>query len=163
MEYNGYNKLGSKSLKVMLISYSMYIIVIYTILLIGLTIFKYKYELIGNFYKYIIVILGVLLVFTELLMIVETLLHYRKYMFKITEYGIIIKSGIFEKSKEFIPYNIIKNIEIKQGPIMRKYNLSNIELNKINYSSTLKYINSNEVYQIKDKIICNKEKYMEKT
>ncbi|MBF0713996.1 PH domain-containing protein [Gemella sp. GH3] len=81
-------------------------------------------------------------------------------MFKITEYGITIKSGIFGDIKEFIPYNTIKSIEINNGPIMRKYNFSNIELNKINYSSTLKYINSDIVNDIKNKIVYNKDKYM---
>lgn len=90
---------------------------------------------------------------------IKTKIYYRNYSYQVYHDEIIIQKGVFVKKKIVIPYNIIQNVEISSGPIMRYYKFSNIQIATIGGVKTIDYINNDISTDLKNKIINNKNRY----
>lgn len=86
-------------------------------------------------------------------------LYQKYYSYSFTKEAIIITSGIFSKNKDYIPYHIIQNIDVATGPIMRKYNYSNLKLHLIRGYASINYIKNDRIEAIKQSILDNKNQY----
>jgi membrane protein YdbS with pleckstrin-like domain len=53
---------------------------------------------------------------------------FKNFSYELDNKGVVINSGIITKSRKFIPYNKIQNLEIISGFIERRYGLSTIQL-----------------------------------
>ncbi|MEO0262868.1 MAG: PH domain-containing protein [candidate division WOR-3 bacterium] len=59
---------------------------------------------------------------------------YESISYKLTEDEIIMKRGVWFKKKSIVPYLKITNIDITQGPLLRKFGLANIHIQTAGYS-----------------------------
>lgn len=55
-------------------------------------------------------------------------LEYKQWSYKITDTSICYNHGIYVKKFTAIPISRIQHLEIKQGPVLKHYNLSNIQI-----------------------------------
>lgn len=90
---------------------------------------------------------------------VVTKIMQKNYSYTLDKDGVIIQEGVFVKSKSYIPYNIIQNVDITSNFIMRKYNFSTIKIVAINVSENIKYIDSEISKNLKAEILENKNRY----
>lgn len=88
-----------------------------------------------------------------------TKLERDSYSYSLTDTTLIIQEGVFFKSRTIIPYNIIQNIDIERGPIMRKYNFSNIKVSSIATTEVIKFIKDDIAEEIKKQLVDNKNRY----
>jgi membrane protein YdbS with pleckstrin-like domain len=53
---------------------------------------------------------------------------FENFSYDLDDKGVVINSGVITKSRKFIPYNKIQNLEIISGFIERRYGLSTLQL-----------------------------------
>ena len=53
---------------------------------------------------------------------------FENFSYDLDNKGVVINSGVITKSRKFIPYNKIQNLEIISGFLERRYGLSTIQL-----------------------------------
>ncbi len=55
-------------------------------------------------------------------------LTYNNYSYNFTEDAVVIHKGVIIKTKTHIPYERIQNIDVRQGPILRAFNLNSVHI-----------------------------------
>lgn len=61
---------------------------------------------------------------------------YDSISYKLTEDEIVMKRGVWFKKKGIVPYVKITNIDITQGPLLRRFGLANIHIQTAGYSGS---------------------------
>lgn len=132
--------------------------IVFLILQVGLFVFL---SIFNNNYKFLLnIIWGVILFVTYIAFYFwKTKLYVANYSYSINDEEIIIQEGYLSKEKTYIPYNIIQNVDINNGPIMRKYAYSHITIKVMSNEYHLKYIKNEIAEDIKNAILDNKNKY----
>ncbi|MBU0278333.1 MULTISPECIES: PH domain-containing protein [unclassified Gemella] len=152
-------ELDKESLKVIRIGnfiplavYSLIIFSVFTYLIISnkISVINFKNFLIIYFVLNLLIIAYIL---------IETNVFCKIYSYTISNEGIIIVSGVFIKSKIFIPYNIIQSVDINKGPIIRKFGYSNIDIKTLKENIEIYYIKNENLEKIKEQILNNKNLY----
>lgn len=59
---------------------------------------------------------------------------YDSISYKLTEDEIIMKKGVWFKKKGIIPYVKITNVDVTQGPLLRRFGIANIHIQTAGYS-----------------------------
>lgn len=55
-------------------------------------------------------------------------LEYKQWSYKITDISVCYNHGIYTKHFTIIPISRIQHLEIKQGPVLKHFGLSNVEI-----------------------------------
>lgn len=76
--------------------------------------------------KYKTVVLGVSLVFSTLLLVLN-IAGVRKKGYAVREHDIIYKSGLLNQKQTTIPFNRVQHVEIYEGALLRLFGLCRIE------------------------------------
>lgn len=61
--------------------------------------------------------------------------YYSSVKYTLTEDEIIVERGVYWKTKSFVPYNRITNVEIVQGPLSRHFGLGTIKIQTAGFSA----------------------------
>jgi membrane protein YdbS with pleckstrin-like domain len=69
-----------------------------------------------------------------ILFLVWTKLYYERMRYELLEDEVRWRRGVWFRATGIVPYNRITNIDIKQGPVMRALNISNVSLQTAGYS-----------------------------
>lgn len=83
-----------------------------------------------------VVILGFLLPILAILIFVSYWIpkYYDTMLYKLTQYEIVWRRGVWFKNTGIVPYNRITNIDIVQGPISRSLGIASIKIQTAGYS-----------------------------
>ena len=106
--------------------------------LLILSLFFLPFEPISDFITTTVIILGVLLALLISIYFLSAIYAnkwYENFSFELQNEGIQINSGVITKSRKFIPYKRIQNLEIKSGFWDRRYGLSTILIETAGHSS----------------------------
>lgn len=76
-------------------------------------------------------------------------LTYDTTLYALNEEEIITLDGVFNKEKLIVPYITIQNVELEQGPIMKRYHIKSLRVITAENSLSIKYIHEDEAEQLK--------------
>ncbi len=97
----------------------------------------------------ILAIPSLLCVYTIL---VHPWLEYKQWSYKITETSICYNHGIYTKKFTIIPVSRIQHLEIKQGPVLKHFGLSNVEIYTAGQAHSIVAVHTAEAEGIIDSI-----------
>ncbi len=60
--------------------------------------------------------------------------YYRSISYRLTDREVIVTCGVWFRSKKFVPYNRITNVETHQGPLSRFFSLGAVSIQTAGYS-----------------------------
>lgn len=79
-------------------------------------------------------------------------IRYDRYKYQITDERIEVKKGLFLITTSIIQIKRIQKIELSNGPIDRKFGLSNINIYTAAGTVDIKFLNNQEAREISDKV-----------
>lgn len=59
---------------------------------------------------------------------ISTVLQYRNFSFMLDARQIILKSGVFTKRQNSIPFDTVQNVNLESGILMRAFGISRVEI-----------------------------------
>ncbi len=95
----------------------------------------------------IIIIVGVLLD-----IIVFPKIRYNRYKYLVTDERVEVKKGLFLITTSIIQIKRIQKIELSNGPIDRKFGLSNVNIYTAAGTVDIKFLSNDEAREISDKV-----------
>lgn len=60
--------------------------------------------------------------------------YYRSVSYLLTDKEVVVTEGVWFRSKRFVPYNRITNVETHQGPISRRFNVGTVSIQTAGYT-----------------------------
>jgi len=107
-----------------------------------------------NIFIKIIIILIVLIILIFILLNIFLFPHirYNRYKYLVTDERIEVKKGLFLITTSIIQIKRIQKIELSNGPIDRKFNLSNVNIFTAAGIVDIKFLNNKEAREISDKV-----------
>lgn len=79
---------------------------------------------------------------------ISSKIFYKTFRYAITDDFLYIKTGVWTHSEVVIPMAKIQSIELKQGAIMRKYNVSAINITTMQGEHEIPYIEAAVAYPV---------------
>lgn len=124
-----------------------------TLLIIGI-IAMFIYPEIENILgKTLIIIISLLILIIILInILVFPKIRYDRYKYLVTDEKIEVKKGLFLITTSIIQIKRIQKIELSNGPIDRKFSLSNVEIYTAAGTVDIKFLSNNEAREISDKV-----------
>lgn len=124
-----------------------------TLLIIGI-IAMFIYPEIENILgKTLIIIISlIILIITLINILVFPKIRYDRYKYLVTDEKIEVKKGLFLITTSIIQIKRIQKIELSNGPIDRKFSLSNVEIYTAAGTVDIKFLSNNEAREISDKV-----------
>ncbi|MER2000203.1 MAG: PH domain-containing protein [Lysinibacillus sp.] len=84
--------------------------------------------------------------------LVSSPLFFKTFRYAITDDFLYIKSGVWTHSEVVVPMAKIQSIELKQGAIMRKYNVSAVHVSTMQGEHEIPYIEAAVAKKVRDDI-----------
>lgn len=109
----------------------------------------YKYE--GPSYIYFIII-GVVLLIAFTCVCIFPNIRWKHWRYEVSEHEIEIQSGLFIVKKTLIPMVRVQHVDTTQGPILKKYDLSNISISTAATTHVIPMLNTEEADQLRARI-----------
>ena len=100
----------------------------------------------------IIIISLIILIIILINILVFPKIRYDRYKYLVTDEKIEVKKGLFLITTSIIQIKRIQKIELSNGPIDRKFNLSNVEIYTAAGTVDIKFLSNNEAREISDKV-----------
>ncbi len=100
----------------------------------------------------IIIISLIILIIILINILVFPKIRYDRYKYLVTDERIEVKKGLFLITTSIIQIKRIQKIELSNGPIDRKFNLSNVEIYTAAGTVDIKFLSNNEAREISDKV-----------
>jgi len=124
-----------------------------TLLIIGI-IAMFIYPEIENILgKTLIIIISLIILIIILInILVFPKIRYDRYKYLVTDEKIEVKKGLFLITTSIIQIKRIQKIELSNGPIDRKFSLSNVEIYTAAGTVDIKFLSNNEAREISDKV-----------
>lgn len=155
-----YNSLDKKSIKVMRIN--ALISGVFILLVLALILY-FVWPEVGRFSHIILIIASAFIIINVLLnVILYPRIRYNRYKYLITNEKIEVKEGLFFITRTIILIKKVQKIEINDGPIDRKFNLSNVNIFTAAGMTQIKFLDKNEAENITNQINSLILKQMEK-
>lgn len=79
-------------------------------------------------------------------------LRYSRWKYEVTSTEIDILKGIFWRTRTIIPLVRVQNVETSQGPIMRNFDLSEVEIFTAGSSYTIPGLNKETADKLRDRV-----------
>jgi len=95
-------------------------------------------------------IIVILLVLTNIVIFPK--IRYDRYKYSVTDERIEVKKGLFLITTSIIQIKRIQKLELSNGPIDRKFGLSNVEIYTAAGTVDIKFLKNNEAREISDKV-----------
>ncbi|WP_414047193.1 PH domain-containing protein [Macrococcus equi] len=76
-------------------------------------------------------------------------LTYDTSLFQLGDEEIITVNGIWNKEKRIVPYVTIQNVELEQGPIMKRFNIKSLKVITAESDLEIEYIHETEAEHLK--------------
>lgn len=76
-------------------------------------------------------------------------LTYETSLFQLGEEEIITLNGIWNKEKLIVPYVTIQNVEMEQGPIMKRFNIKSLKIITAENDMEIPYVHEHEAETLK--------------
>lgn len=131
-------------------------IIIISIIIICI-MFLFYYLNLNMYITKIVIISGLCSLLYCLYSIIVLRLYYESYLFKITEHSIEVREGILFRKETFVPMHKIYQVKASKGPILRKYNLFDLEINTAAGTVYLTFITEDIVRQLEGLVATVKE------
>lgn len=144
MENSGFHRIHSSACKVWTINGIIWSFILLVIALIAYIFLKQSLILAGT---------GILCLYVILL---HPKLEYRQWSYRITETNICYNHGIYVKRFTMIPISRIQHLELKQGPVLKHFGLSNVQIYTAGQSHeivALKTVEAEEIIENINKLI----------
>ncbi len=123
------------------------------LIIIGIIAFCIYPEIESIFGKSVIVITSIfilLLVLTNIIIFPK--IRYDRYKYLVTDERIEVKKGLFLITTSIIQIKRIQKIELSNGPIDRKFGLSNVNIYTAAGTIDIKFLSNKEAQEISDKV-----------
>lgn len=144
-----YNSLDKRAITVMRINS----IILFVFVIVLFIIYK---SINLDFMKEIMAVLSMLwliiIIFTILNIIVFPKIKYERYKYAITKEQIDVKKGLFVITRTIIPIERVQKIELTNGPIDRRFDLSSVVIYTAAGNTMIKFLNSKEAKYLSDKV-----------
>lgn len=141
------NKMHRDSLKLMKIGACLTASVI-LIVLAALWFVQYKEWIPVHPYVFIgIAIIGIIFFILDFFIFPK--LTYDTSLFQLGDEEIITVNGIWNKEKRIVPYVTIQNVELEQGPIMKRFNIKSLKVITAESDLEIEYIHETEAEHLK--------------
>ncbi|WP_165981088.1 PH domain-containing protein [Macrococcus lamae] len=98
------------------------------------------------------VLLAVLVLQFTWFVLIEPVIGYKTYQYKIDSDELIIFEGIYIKKRHLIPFARIQNVETTVGPIMKRFGLKTVEITTAGGGAAIHLIEDGEAEKIKQEI-----------
>lgn len=124
-----------------------------TLLIIGIiTMFIYPEieNILGK--TLIITISSIILIVVLINILIFPKIRYDRYKYLVTDERIEVKKGLFLITTSIIQIKRIQKIELSNGPIDRKFGLSNVEIYTAAGTVDIKFLKNSEAREISDKV-----------
>ena len=124
-----------------------------TLLVIGI-IAMFIYPEIENLLGKTLIIIVFLIVFITIFINITIFpkIRYDRYKYLITDERVEVKKGLFLITTSIIQIKRIQKIELSNGPIDRKFGLSNVEIYTAAGTVDIKFLSNKEAREISDKV-----------
>lgn len=109
----------------------------------------YKFE--GPLYVHIIAWAIVVVALIVLVFVFPTIRH-RVWRYEVREQEIEIQSGLFVVKRTLIPMVRVQHVDTEQGPILKKYGLSNISISSAATVHTIPFLEMQEADELRGRI-----------
>jgi uncharacterized protein len=116
----------------------------------GVTSFlTYYFE--GPFYLHLIAWAIVVMAFVLLIWVFPNI-RYRIWRYEVREQEIEIQSGLFVVTRTLIPMVRVQHVDTEQGPILKRYGLSNISISSAATTHTIPFLEMGEADHLRARI-----------
>ncbi|WP_413363882.1 PH domain-containing protein [Lysinibacillus sp. 3P01SB] len=116
----------------------------------GVTSFlTYYFE--GPFYLHLVA-WGVVVIAFVLLIWMFPNIRYRIWRYEVREQEIEIQSGLFVVTRTLIPMVRVQHVDTEQGPILKRYGLSNISISSAATTHTIPFLETDEADRLRARI-----------
>ncbi|GAA0467991.1 PH domain-containing protein [Alkalibacillus silvisoli] len=103
-------------------------------------------------YWYSIVALVVLVVLTYLFVVLVPKIRWRRWRYELFEQEIYIQHGILVVSRTLVPMIRVQHVDTKQGPILKRYKLSNLTISTAATVHEIPALPEQEAAELRDQI-----------
>jgi len=129
------------------------IVGVISLIITGIVATPLYLEIENIFIKLIIILITlIILIFISLNVLLFPVIRYNRYKYLITDERIEVKKGLFLITTSIIQIKRIQKIELSNGPIDRKFNLSNVNIFTAAGVVDIKFLNNKEAREISDKV-----------
>ena len=142
--------LDSKIIKVWRISAIISAVVLFIFLAIGWAVLVFALEL--NPVLIALIALALLILYLVLELFILPKLRYSRWKYEVNTTEIDILRGIFWRTRTVIPLVRVQNVETNQGPIMRNFGLSEVEIFTAGSSYTIPGLDRETADQLRDRV-----------
>lgn len=145
---SNYNYMDVNAKKSMVLANSILLIILFLIL-ICILILNWKFLHLTDNWSIAIGGITLFIVCSITMLFVIPTFRYKNFRYKIKNNEIHVRKGIIFINTNIIPFFRIKNIDISEGFIMRKYQLATVTLSTAGGNSELLLINKEKAEEIK--------------
>lgn len=123
------------------------------LLVLGIAIFYIYPEIENMIGKLAITTISVIIIVLVLIdIIIIPKIRYDRYKYLITDERVEVKKGLFLITTSIIQIKRIQKIELSNGPIDRKFGLSNVNIYTAAGTVDIKFLSNEEAREISDKV-----------
>jgi len=125
------------------------IVGVISLIITGIVATPLYLEIENIFIKLIIILITlIILIFISLNVLLFPVIRYNRYKYLITDERIEVKKGLFLITTSIIQIKRIQKIELSNGPIDRKFNLSNVNIFTAAGVVDIKFLNNKATKKI---------------
>ena len=147
-----FKSLGKKARSVMFLKRFIKVIII--ILLLVVIRILLPINMINDFvdFKYIDLLFLLLIIYNLLTVLIYPVIRYNRYKYYVSKDEVVVRKGIFFLEKTIIPIERVQKIEMNNGPILRKFGLSNVVVYTASGEIIIDFLNNDIADDIVKKI-----------
>jgi len=124
-----------------------------TLLLIGIIAMFIYPEIENTLGKTLVITISLIIIIVVIInIIIFPKIRYDRYKYLVTDERIEVKKGLFLITTSIIQIKRIQKLELSNGPIDRKFGLSNVEIYTAAGTVDIKFLKNNEAREISDKV-----------
>lgn len=144
------NRLHKNVVKVMYIRSIIWMFI--QAVLLGVAFYVYHYFSWPKWAFYIILVVTAAAVINKIVDLILPMLRYRNWRYRADEAYLYLKRGAVFESRTIVPMTKIQSVSTSQGPLLRRYNLYDVEVATMGTQNTIPGLPKDTAFALRDDI-----------